>query len=77
MIKTTKAPANKEGQPPNAMISWGWAMALLMPLIGFILGLTQINRDPRGIKIVMLSVLMFFVWFLVLGSIEASSESSY
>lgn len=43
----------------------GFLFAVLMPLIGFILGLTQINRSKYGLRIVIGSVGFAMLWYSI------------
>ena len=59
-------------QSASGVVITGYVFAVLMPLIGFIIGLTQINRSRHGIWVVVTSVVAFFVWLAIIG---ASAES--
>lgn len=60
-----RRPGEKE-QGVTGVIIAGYVFALLMPIVGFILGLTQINRNRHGLWVVILSVVAFFAWYAVL-----------
>ena len=54
-------------EPSNtAIIATGMVFAVLLPIVGFVIGLTQINRR-EGLGVVIVSVLMFLVWWYVLA----------
>jgi hypothetical protein len=42
----------------------GYICAVLFPPLGFVLGLTQINQSPHGLRIVLASIalLVLYVW---------------
>jgi hypothetical protein len=48
-----------------------------MPLIGFILGLTQINRNRHGIWVVLLSVVAFIVYFSLIANRSGGGGGRY
>lgn len=58
-------PAYVEPPDNGGTLALGYIFAILMPIIGFIIGLTQINR--RGGGVVVLSVVSFIVWLAILG----------
>lgn len=53
-------------EPVSQVVIAGYMFAVLFPLLGFILGLTQINRSEHGLRIVVGSVLFAFLWAMVL-----------
>lgn len=55
-------------EPVSAVVFAGYFFAVAMPLLGFILGLTQINRSQHGLRIVIGSVLLFCLYFKLLYS---------
>lgn len=59
----------------SGVVGVGYTLAVLFPLVGFIIGLTQINKSKHGIWIVLVSVIAFVVWTAIL--IGAASEPSY
>lgn len=59
-------------QEASGVVVAGYAFAVLMPLIGFIIGLTQINKSRHGIWVVIVSVVAFIVWLAIIG---ASADS--
>jgi Protein of unknown function (DUF2510) len=59
-------PANGEKQQEaSGIIIAGYIFAVLMPIVGFILGLTQVNRNRHGIWVVVVSVIAFIVWLAI------------
>jgi Protein of unknown function (DUF2510) len=60
-------PIGKEQHASGTVVA-GYIFAVLMPLIGFIIGLTQINRSRHGIWVVVVSVVAFFLWFAIVAS---------
>jgi hypothetical protein len=40
----------------------GYIFAVLVPIVGFVIGLTQINRNKHGIWVVIASVAMFAIY---------------
>jgi hypothetical protein len=62
-----RRPGEKE-QEANGVIIAGYVLAVLIPLVGFILGLTQINRNRHGLWVVILSVVAFAVWYAIVMS---------
>jgi hypothetical protein len=61
---------DKNGPQQTDVASWGWALAIIMPIIGFVLGaiVTATRRDQagQGVAIMILSVVMTIVWAAVL-----------
>lgn len=64
------APAAPEAQTVAENVKVvGMLTAIFLPLVGFIIGLTQINkRGNDGLVIVVTSVIAFFVWYALLTS---------
>lgn len=60
------APAAVVESSNGAVIAAGYVFAVLMPIVGFIIGLTQINRR-EGLGVVVVSVVMGIVWWLMLS----------
>lgn len=56
-------------QELDAVIVVGYVFAVLAPLVGFAIGLTQINRHREGLWIVIVSVFMSLVWMVVFGTL--------
>ena len=68
----TPAAASEKEQQASGVVITGYIFAVLMPLVGFIIGLTQINRSRHGIWVVVASIVAFFVWIAIFAS---SAES--
>lgn len=52
----------------------GYVLAVLMPLIGFIIGCVRLNKSKHGIWIIVTSVVAFIVWLaLIAGSSSGTS----
>ncbi len=59
----------------------GYIFAVIIPLVGFVLGLVALsNDDPNNKKhgpwIVVASVVAFIFWFVIIVSVSASSGPS-
>jgi hypothetical protein len=52
-------------EPSSGVDAAGYIFAVLMPLVGFVIGLTQINRSQHGIRVVCLAVGMFLFYTLL------------
>ena len=53
------------GPPDNGvLLAVGYAFAILMPIVGLIIGLTQLRRGGGGIVIA--AILAFFFWLAVI-----------
>jgi uncharacterized membrane protein YdbT with pleckstrin-like domain len=50
----------------------GYALAVFLPLIGFIMGLVMLNKSKHGVWIVLTSVIAFIVWMAIVSA-DASS----
>ena len=75
--RTPHAPVKVEGEKKNEVdgtIIAGYIFAVLMPLIGFIIGLTQINRNRHGLWVVVVSVVMAVIY---LAAFSSSSNTGY
>lgn len=44
----------------------GYIFAVLIPIVGFVIGLTQINRNKHGIWVIAASVAMFLIYLAML-----------
>ena len=58
-----RAPLAPPEQPPGSfttVVAFGYIFAVFLPFVGFIIGLTQINRSVHGILIMLLSTIVFF-----------------
>lgn len=73
------ATGQSEGKSRNAdgVIIFGYIMAVLMPLIGFIVGLTQINKNRHGLWIVVVSVAVFVLALALLSAAANDASNSY
>ena len=67
----TRRPIEHQSKAPRARQAWepipfvviaGYIFAALLPALGFILGLTQINRNKHGLNIMVLSIVLFIIW---------------
>jgi Protein of unknown function (DUF2510) len=67
------APAATAGGAPasapssSGIIALGYISAVLLPIVGFVIGLTQINRKG-GVGIILVSILSFIVWYALFTS---------
>ncbi len=52
----------------------GYVMAVLFPLVGFIMGLVRLNKSKQGVWIVVVSVLAFIIW-LAIFTADAGSQT--
>jgi uncharacterized membrane protein len=52
----------KKADPASGVVVAGYICAVLFPLLGFVLGLTQINRSKHGLNIVLLSVVLGYIY---------------
>jgi hypothetical protein len=52
---------------PSGIVALGYISAILLPIVGFVIGLTQINRKG-GVGIILVSILSFIVWYALLTS---------
>jgi hypothetical protein len=59
------AGSGEKEQAASGIIIAGYILAVLIPLVGFIIGLTQVNRNRHGIWVVVVSVVAFVVWLAV------------
>lgn len=61
-------PAHAESQPVSeGVLCFGMLTAIFIPIVGFIIGLSQINkRGNDGLVIIVTSVFAFIVWFALL-----------
>lgn len=68
----TSTASGEKQQEASGIIIAGYIFAVLMPIVGFILGLTQVNRNRHGIWVVVVSVVAFVVWLAVFDSQQTS-----
>jgi hypothetical protein len=54
--------ARQAWEPIPPVVIAGYIFAALLPALGFILGLTQINRNKHGRNIMVLSIVLFIIW---------------
>jgi hypothetical protein len=54
------------GEPMSGADGAGYIFAVLVPVIGLVIGLTQINQSVHGPRVVLLSVGMFLFYMLLL-----------
>ena len=59
----------------------GWVTAILMPIVGFIIGIIMAARGERypgnsGVAIIIVAVVCFVVWTGIIAGIEAASYES-
>lgn len=47
----------------SSVLAAGWVFAVVVPIVGFVIGLSQINRSREGLWIVLLSVGAAIFWF--------------
>jgi hypothetical protein len=55
----------------------GYVFAVVMPIVGFIIGLTQINRNKHGFWIVVASVVVFLAGVVVLLTTTAGEAAVF
>ena len=65
--KPAAAPRDKE-QRATALIIVGYILAVFFPLAGFIIGLTQVNRNVHGIRIVWVAVAVFALGLVLVAA---------
>lgn len=62
--------------PSSAAAGWGMAFAILLPIVGFFVGLALLGkRGNDGIKIVVVSVGCFFVWLWIFSSVAQENAA--
>lgn len=60
---TQAATSPGPGPAANGVITFGVLCAIFLPIVGFIIGLTQINkRGSDGLVVVVISVISGFLW---------------
>lgn len=52
----------------------GYVLAVLFPIVGFIIGLVRLNRSRHGIWIIVTSIVAFFIWIAIFAS---SGDTGY
>lgn len=68
---------HEKEQHASGVVIAGYIFALLMPFIGFIIGLTQINKSRHGIWVVVVSVVAFFIWIGIVSSSSGGGGGRY
>lgn len=72
-----------EEEGAGALVVVGYIFAVLMPLIGFILGLVAVTRPVKakskhGVWIIVVSVLAFIGWIAILAaSAHSAANATY
>ena len=69
MAPSPVASGEKE-QKATGVIIFGYITAVLIPFVGFIIGLTQINKNRHGIWVVALSVVVFAIGFYAISAAQ-------
>jgi hypothetical protein len=59
-----------EDRPSEGVLVAGWVTALLIPVVGLIIGLTQLNRNRQGWRIMVVSICSAVIWFTVLRNLQ-------
>lgn len=70
------APPQEKEQEATGTIIAGYIFAVIFPLVGFVIGLTQINRNRHGLWVVLLSVAAFIGWIVLIAVVSASHGCS-
>jgi hypothetical protein len=56
----------KEG---SGLVTLGYVLAVLMPLVGFIIGLVLAAKSQKGgVGVILTSVIAFVVWLAIVGA---------
>jgi hypothetical protein len=63
-IRASGGSGEKE-QEASGTIVVGYILAIIIPIVGFIIGLTQINKNRHGVWVVVVSVVAFVVWIAI------------
>jgi hypothetical protein len=61
------APAAGAQSDNRSIVTFGIIMAFFLPIVGFIIGLTQINRGKDGLLLIMLSIGSCVGWWYLLS----------
>jgi hypothetical protein len=61
-------PTDEKEQSATGIIIAGYAFAVLMPIVGFVIGLTQINRNRHGVWVVVVAAVAFAIWVGILSA---------
>jgi hypothetical protein len=66
-------------QPKSGLVITGYVTAILLPLIGFILGIVVCTRpapeSQDGWKIIVASIVAWIVWIVIIVAIAAHSST--
>jgi hypothetical protein len=73
---------NAQSEYQGGLVAAGYIFAVLMPFVGFILGLVVVTRPSRatskhGLWIIILSIVVFIVALGVISAQEASTTYDY
>ena len=63
-----KRPGDEKEQNATGIIIAGYVFAVLMPIVGFVIGLTQINRNRHGVWVVVVAAVAFAIWVGILSA---------
>lgn len=66
----TAKPGTKQQDADGTIIA-GYIFAVLIPIVGFIIGLTQINKNRHGIWVVVASIAAFVIWLAIFSAATA------
>jgi len=57
-------PVKQSGEVSKALLVWGWVCAVLLPIVGLILGIvvTVKQRWGHGIGMIVASIFFWFFW---------------
>ena len=61
----------KEQEATGTIIA-GYIFAVIFPIVGFVIGLTQINRNRHGLWVVLVSIAAFVAWIIIIALATAS-----
>ena len=81
-VANAQPAANAQTEYQGGLVAAGYIFAVLMPLVGFILGLVVVTRPSRatskhGLWIIVVSIVAFFVFLGVISAQEASTTYDY
>lgn len=65
-------PVQQKEQEANGTIVAGYVFAVIFPIVGFVIGLTQINRNRHGLWVVLVSIAAFVGWIVIIALATAS-----
>lgn len=80
-LETPVSPPLPKETPQWGLVITGYVMAVIIPIVGFILGIVTITRPNKatskhGVWIVVLSVAVFFISIVIIVAAAASSSPS-